>query len=344
MRILLAKRRALGDTVLLAATIENLKHALPGAEITALVPGAFRGALEGHPGLSALWDYDEGFLPLLLKARRAHFDYFFQLHFSPSQKWLPLLSGAKEKVFHAQNSETEKAYGKHPDALEWDGFFLRSVFGEKMPVKAALPKLHLADAEKQWGLDYWKKYGVEGSRVVFFGLGASRPTKRWPPQHFARLAELLRERLGLIPAFVVGPGRAEEEFAALVVDNLRTHGLRPLAGNKGDFIHSVGLSVRELGAALSAARAYVGNDSGPKHLAVAAGIHTFTFFGPEDPVEWHPYSRDEHPIFFQEGLACRKEDSGRWCGIPECVVERHRCMVDIDPLDVYARIEEKLSP
>ncbi len=346
MKILLAKRRALGDTVLLSATIDLIRNAMPNTEITALVPGAFTGALEGHPGLRQLWNYDEGFFPLLWKSRAERFDYFLQLHASPSQSWLPRLSGAAASILHAQNSKTDIIYGKHPDALEWDALLLRRLFGARVPARAQAPKIYLSEAEKKWGRDYWQKYGVEGNKVVYFGLGASRSTKRWLPAHFARLAELLKDRLCLVPAFIVGPGEEEERFAAAVLDHFRSLGLRPRLGqeNKGDFIHGVGLSVRELACALSATAAYIGNDSGPKHLAAAVGTHSFTFFGPEDPVEWHPYSREQHPVFFLEGLSCRTEDNGRWCGIRECVVERHRCMRDLDPLDVFARVEEKLSP
>jgi heptosyltransferase-2 len=136
-----------------------------------------------------------------------------------------------------------------------------------------------------------------------------------------------------VPAIITGPGEAEERFGGEVIDQLRAKGLRPRDGGKGDFIHAAGLGVRELAAALSVCRAYVGNDSGPKHLAVAVGIPTFTFFGPEDPVEWHPYDRALHPVFFLPGLACRREDQGRWCGLQLCTEERHRCMADLDPLE-----------
>lgn len=343
MKILLAKRRALGDTVLLSATIELLRSSLPEAEITALVPEVFRGALEGHPGLHALWDYDEGFLSLMRRSRAARFDYFIQLHSSPGQRWLPLLSGARRKVFHAQNRETEQAYGKHPDALEWDAFLLRGVFGERVPARGGIPKIYLSEAERAWGSDFWRRHGVESRRVVFFGLGASRPTKRWLPEHFAALAELLRDRLELVPALVAGPGDEEQHFTGLVLDHLRARGMRPRSGGKGDFVHDAGLSVRELASALSVVRAYVGNDSGPKHVALAVGAPTFTFFGPEDPIEWHPYPREAHPVFFLPGLPCRREDSGRWCGIPVCVEEKHRCMRDLDPLEVFQELEMRLS-
>src|SRR5690606_35295202 len=60
----------------------------------------------------------------------------------------------------------------------------------------------------------------------------------------------------------------------------------------------VQLPLRLLASMLKASTLYLGNDSGPKHLAVAVGTPTITLFGPEDPFEWHPYPRESHPIHY----------------------------------------------
>jgi heptosyltransferase-2 len=346
MKILLAKRRALGDTIFLSSTISNLAAALPGAEIYALVPGAFAPMLVGHPSLKGLYTFEEGFLSLIWRLRAARFDHFIQLHSSPSQRIVGRFAGAFRVSHSVQNNETEKAYGKHPNALEWDGFYLRTLFGDSVAVPGPAPKIYLEKAELEEGKRYWKSQGVDPARVVFFGLGASRPTKRWSPAHFARLGELLCDRLEMVPAFIPGPGDTETLFAGQVLDEMRARGLRSIgSGGKGDFVHGQGLPVRALAGALAAVRAYVGNDSGPKHLAAAVGLPTVTFFGPEDPVEWHPYSRDRHAVLFQAGLICRKEDEGRWCGLETCNLtgsQRHRCMVDLSPLDALAELQRVL--
>lgn len=345
MRILLAKRRALGDTVFLSSTIANLARAAPHAEIYALVPEAFAPVLGGHPQLRATFAYEEGFFALVRRLHALRLDHFVQLHSSPSQRWLGRFAGAGRVSHSVQNNETEKAYGRHPNALEWDGFFLRTLFGDRVEVPGPAPKIYLTDAERAEGAQYWRRQGADPAKIVFFGLGASRPTKRWPAAHFARLAELLRDRADLTPAFIPGPGETEALFAGQVLNELRARGLRAIGGGgKGDFVHGAGLGVRALAAALANVRAYVGNDSGPKHVAAAVGTPTLTFFGPEDPVEWHPYSHEEHPVFFVPGLDCRREDGGRWCGLELCDLpgaQRHRCMVDLEPLDVYEKVAQQ---
>lgn len=346
MKILLAKRRALGDTVLLSSTVAALKEALPAAEISVLVPAAFAPVLEGNPQIARVFRFEPGGFSLLREIRRARFDHLFLLHASPRQRWLKFFSGARHVHYHAQNGEQAARYGRQPNAREWDSFCLREVFGPAVPLPAPMPRIYLSAAELAEGERYWRNFGVDPARVVFLGLGASRITKRWLPAHFARFAELIRDRHELVPAIITGPGEEEERFAGLVIDEMRVRGMRPLGGpaGKGDFIHSANLSVRRLAAALAAARAYVGNDSGPKHIAAAVGCPTLTLFGPEDPVEWHPYSREEHPLLFIEGLPCRREDNGRWCGIPVCVTEHHRCMRDIDPLDALEKFQNLRRP
>lgn len=338
VKILLSKRRALGDTVLLAGSVAGLAQAVPNAEISVLVPAAFASVLEGNPRVKRIWTFEEGWVSLLRRVRAERFDHFFQLHASTRTKGFAWASGAQHVHYHVQNKDTEKAYGKHPNALEWDAFHFRTVFGAAVPVPSPTPVIHLTAEEKEEGRAYWARAGVDPSRVVFLGLGASRATKRWPAAHFAKFAELVRDRRELVPAFVVGPGEVEAAFAAQVIDEMRVRGFRPAKGEgKGDFVHGAGLSVRRLAGALSACRAYVGNDSGPKHMAVAVGIPTLTMFGSEDPAEWHPYDREAHPVFFRAG------DLGPWRADEAYLAEAHRRMQEIDPLDVYFALEKRIG-
>lgn len=349
MKILVVKRRALGDTVLLSSTLELLQERFPGAEITALVPSAFQSVLLGNPHLKNLWGLEEPFLPLLAKIRRERFDLLFQLHLSQRVRWISWLGGAKKVFTQMQDKATQDAYGFHPNALDWDRLFLEKTFPTSSKSGGSpVPKIYLNEYEKQEGKAIWNQLKLSPEKVLFLGLGASRSTKRWLPRHFARLAELARDRLGLQPVFAVGPGEAEEQFASRVIDELRLKGFRSAPSSKIDadcFGHLAGLSLRELAKALSAVKAYVGNDSGPKHLAVALGIPTVTVFGPEDPMEWHPYDTEKHPYFFLPNLSCRAEDGGRWCGVQICdetTSEKHRCMDGIDPLEVYLQLEKIL--
>lgn len=338
-KILISKRRALGDTVLLSSTVAVIKKMIPNSEIHVLAPSGFISVFDHNPFIKRAWAFKKATdLGLFWNLRKEKFDLIFDLHSSPSSRLYSKLLGSKKLYSQMQNFETEKKYGKHPNALEWDILFLKYLGFS--PSVAEDPKIFLNEVELTRAKEFWKNQGVDPQRTVFLGLGASRPTKRWLPEHFARLAELLRDRADFTSAIIVGPADEEAQFASRVLDYLRIKGFKSVSSKEEKFlIYHFGMSVRELAAVLATCKMYIGNDSGPKHLALAVGTRTLTIFGPEDPMEWHPYDREKHPVFYSQSLACRKEDNGRWCGITTCIQEKHRCMRYQLPEDVFAVFE-----
>jgi heptosyltransferase-2 len=169
----------------------------------------------------------------------------------------------------------------------------------------------------------------------FLGLnmGSSRPTKTWPIERFADLAVEWCKRVPGSTLALGGPQESDrvQDFLRAVNDILHETLKDPAekASIRSRIYGTSELSLSELPTILSQLSVLVGNDSGPKHIAVAVNIPTVTFFGPEHPFEWHPYPIDRHPYFFIEGLPCRKDaDPGMppWCGLYECRVEEQKCM------------------
>jgi ADP-heptose:LPS heptosyltransferase len=100
--------------------------------------------------------------------------------------------------------------------------------------------------------------------------GSGSAWKNWPAPRFAALAAALARGPWLL---VEGP--ADEQAAAP---------LRLVAGATP----ARDLPPRVLGALLSRAGVYAGNDSGVSHLAAAWGAPTVALFGPTDPDVWSP--------------------------------------------------------
>jgi ADP-heptose:LPS heptosyltransferase len=90
-------------------------------------------------------------------------------------------------------------------------------------------------------------------------------------------------------------------------------------------------TVTELIDWLQDAAVFVGNDSGPGHLAALSGVPTFTLFGPHLPEGWMPL----HPS--------AEWNPGRPCPFKpcetQCRIGVHRCMVDVGLDDAWAGIE-----
>jgi hypothetical protein len=109
------------------------------------------------------------------------------------------------------------------------------------------------------------------ARALVVQRGAGAPAKRWHAAGFARVAAWWRERGGTV-IDLAGPAE---------------HGCPPLAG---------AIAVRErplveVVHVLTGAAAFVGNDSGPSHLAGALDLPGVVLFGPTDPARWRPLAR-----------------------------------------------------
>jgi ADP-heptose:LPS heptosyltransferase len=129
-----------------------------------------------------------------------------------------------------------------------------------------------ARAQQRLGLTNCDKTAI----VVAFGIGAAAPARRWASDGFAELAVRL-DRYVRINVVLFGAGEEDKMFAARVV----------AAVDGIDVVDTVDeLNVRESAALLELCDLYVGNDSGPLHMAAAVGTPVVEISGlpeGEDP-------------------------------------------------------------
>ena len=116
-------------------------------------------------------------------------------------------------------------------------------------------------------------------RLVCVHTGAGALNKQWPAESFAGLLDLLVGEAGTAAALIGAPD--ERAFAQLVRGRvLQQDGVFDLVG---------AASLADLPRLLSGADLYVGNDSGPKHIAAALGVPTVGIHsGTVDAGEWGP--------------------------------------------------------
>jgi lipopolysaccharide heptosyltransferase I len=107
--------------------------------------------------------------------------------------------------------------------------------------------------------------------------GATWLTKRWPPENFGMVAKGLINQHDL-PVVVPWAGDDEKKAGEVIV---KTAG-------KGAFL-APPTDLRQLAALTSMAKLFLGNDTGPLHLAVALGVHSVAIFGATDPLRNGPY-------------------------------------------------------
>jgi heptosyltransferase-3 len=128
--------------------------------------------------------------------------------------------------------------------------------------------------------------GDPGRYAVIHAL-ASAPGKTWPPDRFRDLAEQLVDA-HLPPVFIAGPGEDVTGFRA--------------------FNTVIGAPLAEVKTLISRASLFVGNDSGPAHMAAAFGIPSVVIFSESDPEIWGPWKSPAQVVLAPRGMDKLKVD------------------------------------
>lgn len=166
--------------------------------------------------------------------------------------------------------------------------------------------------------------GAGGRRFAIVNPGATWATKRWPPECFGEVARGLVETHGV--AAVAPWGDAAERSAAELIVRA--------AGGRDAFL-APPTNLRQLAALLARAILFVGNDTGPLHLAAALGIPCVAVFGASDPRRNGPYG-PAHRIV-ASAPPCQP------CWKMRCTRGDLACLRAIEPAQVLAGCAELLD-
>ncbi len=121
-----------------------------------------------------------------------------------------------------------------------------------------------------------REMGLEG-RFAMINPGAGWPSRLWPQERFAAVAEHLGRQWSL-PTIVVWYGDRERVMAERVVAGAGGYAHLPPATR-----------LTELAAVTRLARLFVSSDTGPLHLASAVGTPCVALFGPSRADRCRPY-------------------------------------------------------
>lgn len=139
-----------------------------------------------------------------------------------------------------------------------------------------------------------------GGRVVVVHSGAAQPVRIWPIPRFAGIVRRLREA-GYTVRVLSNPDNREEWLKA------------------GETNVATPSTIDSLLSLMTDACAFIGNDSGPGHLAAFLGVPTFTLFGPMIPDWWAPL----HPASsWIDGKPCPYKPCSDTCRFasPHCIL------------------------
>jgi ADP-heptose:LPS heptosyltransferase len=263
-RVCVIRLRSLGDCVLTTPALALLKSGRPDLEIGVVVEDRFRDIFERNPDIAAILRP----APSAVAAFRPHL--CLNLHGGTRSIALTLASAARLRAgfthFRAQCTYNIRI----PRAQD--------VLGVERTVHTAE---HLASAMFYLGVPRQdipraRIYAEPARRAAPFSLlhpFAAAPEKCWP--YFPALADHLAHA-GPKPLILAGPADDTGAFA------------------RHEVVRNAPLS--EVASLLRSAALFVGNDSGPAHMAAACGTPLVVLFGASDPVVWAPWKAHAEQI------------------------------------------------
>jgi ADP-heptose:LPS heptosyltransferase len=259
-RVTVLRLRSLGDCVLTTPAFDILKRFRPDLRLSVVVEDRFRAVFEGNP------DIDEIVDPGLFAGRRERSALCLNFHGGTRTAWMTLLSGARFRAGFAHYRMAFAYNVRIPRAQQ--------IFGVERKVHTAE---HLASAIFHLGaprceIPRAKLYAgdhqmVDASPIAVIHAVAATPEKTWPARRFLQVAEYLKNA-AVEPVFV---GAASDDLTPF-------HPYRTIQA-----------SLAELKSLLARAALFVGNDSGPAHMAAAFGLPVVAIFGASDPGIWGPW-------------------------------------------------------
>lgn len=297
-RILIVRLRSIGDIVLLTPAIRLLKGWRPDLQVSVVVEARFRELLAGNPNVDEVLFPGEGGglgkivsrFYALREVRRRNFTVCVNLHGGPTSRWLTRASGARWKVGLAHYRSRGLYDILVPDARtilgqatihtaehQASAFFHLGVPRQKIP-RAQL----FANAEyrARWEQTRLRLDIAPGQPYTVVHPAALYKTKQWAPEKFAQLGKYLEQEAHLPAVFCCGPG---ERAVLDAVEDAGGARIRRLEG----------ASLGQFAAALAGARLFVGNDSGPAHMAAALARPVVVIFGSSSSSIWGPWPRGE---------------------------------------------------
>ena len=313
--ILIIKPSALGDIVLAMPAAAALKRSFPQARISWLVRSEYADLLRGHPDLDEVilfdrrllgrgWHSPKAFAELvrfLRRLRKGRFDLVFDFQGLFRTGFFAWMTGCGKRFGMATVREFAYIFYTHKVAQDYGcihlvDYYLRMVAAggaQEGAVEFRMPE----DAGAADTIDkLLKSQGVKGEYVVIVP-GAAQPNKRWPAEHFAELAGKIGERFGL--SIVAIGSQGEREY----IEAIQT-------GGKARVINLAGkTTVCELISLMKKASLVVSNDTGPGHIAAAAGVPIVMIFGPTNPARVCPYGRPECVVAVEPTERGMKADS-----------------------------------
>jgi heptosyltransferase-2 len=343
-RILFIQLWGIGETVCTLPAVLQTARKFPKASIEVLVTARSRPVYEGFDAIKAIHEIRLNLLSIVgfVFRHTNDFDLMIDLEeYLNTSANIGFFVG-KYRVGYADQARS-RLYDKtasYNDRQHVVNTFLD--LPELVGVRGTVQRLpRLPSNAKTMGMvrKLFKLYSIPAkSLLVGMGTGAaeSSRSRKWPAERFAEFADKI---ITAHNATVVFFGSEEEANDIDSIGSLMHNKAVNLAGKT---------NVRQLFAVMAKMDLFIGNDSGPMHIAAAQGVKTIGLFGPNLPQRFGPFGPSNaaiHKAGSCEFSPCINVHKGETpdCLYPHDSEDYQKCMKAISVDEVMRKVERVMS-
>lgn len=336
-RILVVKLDHIGDVLLATPIFSNLRKAYPNSELHALTGSWSRTILENNPDINRVLEYNSPYFcrsghptslrkafQLYRQLRQQKYDLLIELRGDWRFVMFALLRVTSKRLNRASlqignKFGVSKFSGKHEAIRNLD---VLKQAGIPTPIQNTT--FTVKGEDEKWTSDFLTSQKIQVlNPIVAIHPGSPVPQKRWKTERFAELADWLVENKQVQILFV---GVKDEIPIINEIQKKMTMESTNIAGET---------NISQLASILLRCSIFIGNDSGPMHLAAAVGVQTIGLFGPGDPERFGPVG--EKCFTIRKKLDCLS------CSGEVCKFGSDECMSKIQVEHVIQCLENNVS-
>ena len=299
MKYLVIQTHDIGDVMISTALCNALKRTYPDAQIDMLTMDHCAGVVEGNPNIDEIL--------ILVKSKRSSLSYIIDfLKGVRARKYDVMLNVQGQNVglltclfslssrrigfdkFPWRLAHTDHIPFPCPNEHSGEGYTIDDRFALLDPLSSNTEdksyRIWLTDEEIKSALINFTHAGIDTDQpIIALGVNSRDDYKQWPLQHFAQIAEWFIDHYDAQIYVFFGPGEeAYSKGLKKILPEQKRHRVF-------DDVHT--RSIRELAMQFSHCDLYVGNDTGPRHIAQAVDLPAFAIVSPASNKRgWIPWN------------------------------------------------------
>jgi lipopolysaccharide heptosyltransferase II len=321
-RILIFLPNWIGDVFFTTPAIHAIRLNYPKAHLTALVWPGSAEVLERNPDIDEIMfnrekDRHRGFLgrwSLISEIRKKKFDLVFLFHRSRTRALMSFLSGIPYRIGYA--TKKRKAFLSVPllplnyDIVHRVEYYLGIVRGAGLEVAPPVQYVYQVSSDDSlWAKEFLSKRNMgAGDLKIVLSPGGNRASRRWSAGNFGKLAKKMIEAWGA-KVILTGVHHHKEILQGVIQE--ASHPLISAVDQT---------NLKQLAALIKESHLYVGNDSGPTHLAQALQVPILAFYAAQHPDHTGPYG-DGLKMLLYKNKGCAAPCYSQECEWKKCIDE-----------------------